>query len=167
MFSSKKIAFTILILLNLVVISIISYESFQEHQLLRSRGCPSGIYCFNDYFEGLAYAQKVDKPMLIMFTGYACVSSRKHEDVLFKNKKNSRLIKDNYILIILYVDDNRALPQNEMTKIEFNGRERIVKTIGDKWAYFEASDNEIQIKFKKGNSRRLVCHGTSQLRLCD
>ena len=66
---------------------------------------PHGFNAFFDLDEGLAYAKKVNKPILIDFTGHACVNCRKMEDKVWIDPKVGHLIKDEYVLIQLYVDE--------------------------------------------------------------
>jgi len=66
---------------------------------------PHGFNAFFDLEEGMAYAKKVNKPVLIDFTGHACVNCRKMEDKVWIDSKVGHLIKDEYVLIQLYVDE--------------------------------------------------------------
>jgi len=66
---------------------------------------PHGFNAFFDLDEGLAYAKKVNKPVLIDFTGHACVNCRKMEDKVWIDPQVGHLIKDEYVLIQLYVDE--------------------------------------------------------------
>ena len=66
---------------------------------------PHGFHAFFDLDEGLAYAKKVNKPVLIDFTGHACVNCRKMEDKVWIDPQVGHLIKDEYVLIQLYVDE--------------------------------------------------------------
>lgn len=76
---------------------------------------PVGFNSFFDLDEGLAYAKKVGKPILIDFTGHACVNCRKMEDKVWIDKEVGHLIKDEYVLIQLYVDErNVKMPQDKI-----------------------------------------------------
>lgn len=100
--------------------------------------CPLGLECFHDYDEGLEYAKSVNKPILLDFTGYACVNCRKMEETVWPVKEIYDLINEEYVLISLYVDDRKELPENE--KFEFvneSGKKKKIKTYGDKWATLE------------------------------
>lgn len=66
---------------------------------------PLSLNAFFDYTEGMDYARKVHKPVLIDFTGHACVNCRKMEATVWPDKKVLPLIRDEYVLIQLYVDD--------------------------------------------------------------
>jgi thiol:disulfide interchange protein DsbD len=89
---------------------------------------PLNLDPFFDYKEGLAYANKVHKPVLIDFTGHACVNCRKMEAAVWPDKRVLPLIKDSYVLIQLYVDDKTELPANEQYISEFSKRK--ITTIG-------------------------------------
>ena len=95
--------------------------------------CPAGIgSCYKDYYEGLAYAKKVNKPILLDFTGHACENCRKMEDQVWVNSEVNKLINENYVLVSLYVDDRKPLDEVKITK---DGRK--LRTVGNIWAEFE------------------------------
>lgn len=83
---------------------------------------PLNLNPFFDYKEGVAYAQKVHKPVIIDFTGHACVNCRKMEATVWPDKKVLPLLKDSYVLIQLYVDDKTELPANEEYVSSFSHR---------------------------------------------
>ena len=100
--------------------------------------CPNQLNCFhNDYEGGLAYAKKVNKPILIDFTGWACVNCRRMEEKVWTDPSVYQIINDEYVLISLYVDDKKELPENEQYVSTFSGKK--IKTIGNKFSDFEAS----------------------------
>lgn len=90
---------------------------------------------FDDYDLGMAYARQHNKPVMIDFTGYGCVNCRKMEAAVWTDPKVSSIINDDYVLITLYVDDKTPLPEH--VKIDENGTERTLRTIGDKWSYLQ------------------------------
>jgi len=90
---------------------------------------------FTDYDEGMEYAKKNKKPVMIDFTGYGCVNCRKMEASVWTDNKVSELINNDYVLITLYVDEKQPLP--EQVTIKENGTERILRTVGDKWSYLQ------------------------------
>ncbi|OIQ18042.1 MAG: thiol:disulfide interchange protein [Flavobacterium sp. MedPE-SWcel] len=94
-----------------------------------------GIVAFEDYNEGLAYAQEVNKPVLIDFTGYACVNCRKMEDYVWSDKSILSILKNDVVLISLYVDSKEELPESEQYVSEETGKK--IETIGNKWSDFE------------------------------
>ncbi|WP_342332109.1 cytochrome c biogenesis protein CcdA [Pedobacter sp. FW305-3-2-15-E-R2A2] len=76
---------------------------------------PVGFSPFFDLEEGVAYAKKVNKPILIDFTGHACVNCRKMEDKVWIDKEVGRIIKEKYVLIQLYVDErNIKMPKDKV-----------------------------------------------------
>jgi thiol:disulfide interchange protein len=89
---------------------------------------PLNLNPFFDYKEGVAYAQKVHKPVIIDFTGHACVNCRKMEATVWPDKKVLPLLNNSYVLIQLYVDDKTELPANEQYVSPFS--HRTISTIG-------------------------------------
>ena len=95
---------------------------------------PHGIVVFDDYEEGLAYAKKVNKPIMLDFTGFACVNCRKMENNVWSNPNVLSILKEKVVVISLYVDDKRELPKNE--QFFSKATESEIETIGDKWTDF-------------------------------
>jgi len=100
--------------------------------------CPLGLNCFHDYDEGVAYAQENNKPIMIDFTGWACVNCRKMEENVWVEDKIHEKLMDDYVLISLYVDDRQKLPEEDQYESKFSGK--MVKTVGNKWSDFQASN---------------------------
>lgn len=92
---------------------------------------------FNDFDAGMEYARQNNKPVMIDFTGYGCVNCRKMELAVWTDPQISQIMNDDYVLITLYVDEKTSLP--EPIKITENGKERTLRTIGDKWSYLQRS----------------------------
>ncbi len=90
---------------------------------------------FMDYDLGMEYARRQGKPVMLDFTGYGCVNCRKMELAVWTDQKVSDIIRNDYVLITLYVDDKTPLPQPQ--KIVENGTERTLRTVGDKWSYLQ------------------------------
>lgn len=100
--------------------------------------CPLGLDCYTNFDEGLAKAKAVNKPILLDFTGWACVNCRKMEENVWSKPKVYQLLKENYVLISLYIDDRRKLPKEEQFKIKINENHlKTIETIGDKWSTFQ------------------------------
>ncbi|MEM6641600.1 MAG: cytochrome c biogenesis protein CcdA [Bacteroidota bacterium] len=100
--------------------------------------CPNGLACYKDLQEGIAYATSVNKPVLLDFTGYACVNCRKMEEHVWSEKKVYDLLNDEYVLVSLYVDDKEELdPEERMSLPNSNGGIRKLRNVGHKWAYFQ------------------------------
>ncbi|WP_158827560.1 protein-disulfide reductase DsbD family protein [Mucilaginibacter lacusdianchii] len=89
---------------------------------------PAGLNPFFDYAEGMAYAKKVGKPVMIDFTGHACVNCRKMEANVWTDRTVLPVIRNQYVLIQLYVDDKELLPAGEQYTSKFSGRK--ITTIG-------------------------------------
>ncbi|MGB3606382.1 protein-disulfide reductase DsbD family protein [Psychroserpens sp.] len=94
---------------------------------------PHDILAFNDYDKGLAYAKKVNKPVMIDFTGWACVNCRKMEQQVWVQPKILEKLKNDLVLISLYVDDKRKLSENEITDSKLKPGKKL-KYIGQKWS---------------------------------
>ena len=105
---------------------------------------PHDIIAFHDYETGMAYAKKVGLPVLLDFTGHACVNCRKMEERVWSDVNVLQVLKNKIVLISLYVDDKRELPESEHYTSEFTGKK--VTTIGKKWS-------EFQIKKYKANAQ--------------
>lgn len=95
---------------------------------------PHGLVLFTDYDKGLAYAKEVKKPVLLDFTGHACVNCRKMENNVWSDDRVLKLLKNDVVLISLYADDKRPLPKKEQFISKSTGAE--IETIGDKWTDF-------------------------------
>ncbi|MBW1294488.1 protein-disulfide reductase DsbD family protein [Aquimarina litoralis] len=93
------------------------------------------IISFTDYEKGLAYAKKVNKPVLIDFTGYACVNCRKMEEYVWSKPSVLKTLKNDVVLISLYVDYKKELPKSEQYVSETTGKK--IKTVGNKWSDFQ------------------------------
>ena len=96
---------------------------------------PHDLIAFTDYEKGLAYAKSVNKPILLDFTGFACVNCRKMEDYVWSDPKILSILNNNLVLISLYVDDKRELPENEQYVSKETGKK--IKSIGNKWSDFQ------------------------------
>jgi thiol:disulfide interchange protein DsbD len=96
---------------------------------------PHDIIAFTDYEKGLAYAKTVNKPILLDFTGFACVNCRKMEDYVWSDPRILSVLNNEVVLISLYVDDKRELPENEQYVSKETGKK--IKSIGNKWSDFQ------------------------------
>ncbi|MDR6763675.1 thiol:disulfide interchange protein DsbD [Flavobacterium sp. 2755] len=105
---------------------------------------PQNIITFHDYNKGMEFAKKAGKPVLLDFTGYACVNCRKMEELVWSDPKVLNVLKNDVVLISLYVDDKKELPENEQYVSETTGKK--IKTIGNKWS-------DLQIKTYKANAQ--------------
>ncbi|WP_430611882.1 cytochrome c biogenesis protein CcdA [Flavobacterium sp. JP2137] len=93
------------------------------------------LVAFTDYQKGIAYAKSVNKPVLLDFTGFACVNCRKMEDYVWSDPAVLSLLKKDFVLISLYVDDKQLLPEAEQYISPETGRK--IKSIGNKWSDFQ------------------------------
>lgn len=91
---------------------------------------PLGIEAFFDYDEGLAYAKKVGKPVFLDFTGHSCTNCRKMENAVWPDPEVLRRLKNDFVVISLYVDDRTELAENEKYVSKYTGKN--VKTIGNR-----------------------------------
>jgi thiol:disulfide interchange protein len=103
--------------------------------------CPHNLNCFFDYQEGLNYAKKVNKPVLLDFTGWSCSNCRKMEASVWSDPVVLKKLKEQYVIISLYVDDKTALPENE--KFISPKTKKSINTLGNKWSDLQVSQFEI------------------------
>ena len=97
---------------------------------------PLGIMVFHDYQDGVAYAREIKKPIMLDFTGHACVNCRKMEINVWSDPAVLAILKNDVVLISLYVDDKRDLPKEEQFVTAAGEK---IETIGDKWTDFMIS----------------------------
>ncbi|WP_316814648.1 protein-disulfide reductase DsbD family protein [Pedobacter nyackensis] len=114
-----------------------SNHSEGKHKYADIFHAPLNLNVFFDYDEGMAYAKKVGKPVMIDFTGHACVNCRKMEANVWPDKAVYSKLSNDYVIIQLYVDDKTELEESEKYKSTFSGKD--VKTIGNKWSDVQAS----------------------------
>lgn len=101
--------------------------------------CPLNLNCFKDFNKGLDYAQKNDKPVLLDFTGWACINCRRVEENVWTDPKIYDLIDNKYVLISLYVDDRKELKDKDKLELTYeSGKIKLIETVGQKAATFQA-----------------------------
>lgn len=99
---------------------------------------PLGLEAYKDFYEGMAVAKAEGKPVMIDFTGWACVNCRKMEEQVWSREEIFKVISEEYVLISLYVDDRKELPNEEQFNfLKPSGGTKLIETIGDKWATFQ------------------------------
>lgn len=153
--SFSRISFAILVLaFTIYLISGFRYDKQKEsftplkllsglappvgYSIIYPKDCPNNLECFDNLKEGIAYAKEVNKPILLDFTGYACVNCRKMEEHVWAEKKVDNLIREKYVLISLHVDDKEILPEVEQINVQrVNGGVRLLENYGHKWAHFQ------------------------------
>ena len=94
-----------------------------------------GFKEFDDFDEGMRYAQEQDMHVLVDFTGYGCVNCRKMESAVFDTDKVRSVLEDNYVLIKLVVDDKTQLSDPYTINVE--GKEKLIDQVGKKWSYLQ------------------------------
>ena len=94
---------------------------------------------FRDYEEGLAAARAEGKPMILDFTGWACVNCRKMEEQVWPHPDVVRYMTEEAVLVSLYVDERKALPEDEQRVEQYGGKDFRIRTVGNKWTYLQAS----------------------------
>ena len=101
--------------------------------------CPLNLNCFKDFNKGLDYAQKNDKPILLDFTGWACINCRRVEENVWTDPEIYDLIDNKYVLISLYVDDRKELKDEDKLELTYeSGKIKLIETVGQKAATFQA-----------------------------
>ncbi len=101
------------------------------------------IKIFTDFETGMAFAREQKKPVMIDFTGWACVNCRKMEEDVWVENKVKDILNNKYVVISLYVDERTKLSEEEQHSVdvpdgEGGKKKKKIKTIGDKWSTLEA-----------------------------
>lgn len=114
-----------------------------SYSLYASRPAGQGVEAnvVNDYDKALQLARDQHKPLLIDFTGWACVNCRKMEENVWPEPAVAALIKENFILVSLYVDDRKSLPDDQQFLFTTSdGSKKEIRTVGDKFATFQSEN---------------------------
>ena len=98
---------------------------------------PHGIPSFDDYYQALEYAKKVNKPLMIDFTGRACVNCRKMESQVWIDPEVKKRLSEDFVLVSLYVDEKISLPDHLRKDVVWHGDNRRLKSVGDRWSYLQ------------------------------
>jgi thiol:disulfide interchange protein DsbD len=112
-----------------------NYQDSDNYQHLG----PQNIMVFHDYEAGIEYAKKVNKPIMLDFTGWACVNCRKMEEQVWSDESVKKILNDDLVLISLYVDERTKLPIDQQYETTLAGKSKKVKTVGDKWMVLQAN----------------------------
>ncbi len=116
----------------------LNYSVYGMHNA-KNKGLEANV--MNDYDKALQLAKEQNKLVLIDFTGWACVNCRKMEENVWTQPQVSNYIKENFILVSLYVDDRQLLPvEKRFTYKTKDDNNKDINTLGDKWATFEAEN---------------------------
>jgi thiol:disulfide interchange protein DsbD len=103
--------------------------------------CAHGVEPLRDYEEALALAKKLHKPLLIDFTGWACVNCRRMEENVWTDPEVKKRMLDSFVVVSLYVDERRLLPAGaQMVYPTKDGAQKNIITVGDKWATFQSEN---------------------------
>ncbi len=103
--------------------------------------CILNLNCTHDYEEGVLKAKAEKKPLLLDFTGYACVNCRRMEENVWSDPEVYKMMKEKFIIVSLYVDDKKNLPAaKQFTYTTKDGVEKEIITVGNKWATFETEN---------------------------
>jgi thiol:disulfide interchange protein len=106
--------------------------------------CPLGINCYHDFDEAVIAAKEQGKPLLVDFTGYGCVNCRKMEENVWNKPGVLEHLRDNYIVVSLYVDDKQRLfPDNKFHYLLDPVTNEKIRTVGDKWSEFQVTNFNI------------------------
>ncbi|MEI2272321.1 thioredoxin family protein [Sphingobacterium sp. ML3W] len=106
-------------------------------EIFHGRGTPKGFDPYYDYDQALATAKELNKPVLIDFTGWNCVNCRKMESNVWTDPAVAKLLKEEFVMAELFVDDKTELPANEQFVSKYSNKK--IKTIGNKNSDFQAS----------------------------
>ncbi len=104
---------------------------------------PHGLMAFTDYYEGMAFAEEQGKPVFLDFTGLGCANCRKMEAAVWSDPRVQERLRNNFVKISLYVDERTRLPEDEQFVSTVTGRERKIRTVGQKWSVFQAENYNI------------------------
>ncbi len=106
--------------------------------------CPQNLSCFKDFEEGMTYAKKVNKPVMIDFTGHACVNCRKMEETVWPEPSVYKLLDEDFVLISLYVDEKIELPEEEKVTVKLkSGKTRKLRYTGHRWQILQTENFNI------------------------
>ena len=111
-------------------------ESTKKYSAYFKDKTPLGLNCFYDYKEALAEAKRLKKPLMIDFTGIVCTNCRKMENTVWAQPEVLKRLKEDVVLVSLYMDDKHDLDSSE---VYINKKGKKITTIGDKWNDFAAT----------------------------
>jgi len=100
---------------------------------------PYGMKAFTDFEEGMAAARKAGKPVFLDFTGLGCANCRKMEASVWSDTEVQNMLRTKFLKISLFVDDRTSLPEDQQYVSTTGGRERKIRTVGQKWSDFQAA----------------------------
>jgi thiol:disulfide interchange protein DsbD len=104
-------------------------------------GCPHNLDCYHDFDEALAEAKRQKKPLFVDFTGHGCVNCRKMEENVWPKKGIIDRLRNDFVVVSLYVDDQeRLFPNNKFEYLLDPNTGEKIRTVGDKWGKFEVNN---------------------------
>ncbi len=115
-------------------------NAFSVHEEDGQHLGPQGILVFHDYDMGMVHAKKINKPVVLDFTGHACVNCRKMEEQVWSAENVKNTLANDVVLISLYVDERIDLPKEQQYETTMAGKTKKVKTTGDKWMVLQANN---------------------------
>ncbi len=121
-----------------------SYKYASEKGEKHGPGCPHGLNCYHDFDEGLAAAKSQNKPLFIDFTGHGCVNCRKMEETVWPQPGIIDRLRDDYIVVSLYVDEKvRLFPENNFAYLLDPKTGEKLRTVGSKWSSFQVNNFDV------------------------
>jgi thiol:disulfide interchange protein len=117
----------------------LTYSAYENEHVALENGVEADVV--NDYKKALELSKQTGKPLLIDFTGWACVNCRKMEELVWTEPSVMEYMKEHFILVSLYVDDRKQLPLAERMLVKHvDGTEKEIETVGERWAYFQSKN---------------------------
>ncbi len=115
-----------------------------HYNFFRPQECPHGLNCYKDFDEAAAYAKKVNKPIFVDFTGHSCVNCRKMEENVWVKPEILDVLKKDFVVVSLYVDDDTQIFPGDKFKYLLDPRTgEKIKDTGDKWSSFQVNNFNI------------------------
>jgi len=115
----------------------LSYSLYSNHVLIKEGIRP----LHNEYEKALQLAKASNKPVLIDFTGWACVNCRRMEELVWTDQQVDSLMRTRFVVVSLYVDEKTKLPATEQQLYTpAGGSPKKILTTGDRWATFQTEN---------------------------
>jgi thiol-disulfide isomerase/thioredoxin len=112
-----------------------------HYNFFNPQHCPHGLNCFTDFDEAVTYAQKVNKPIFVDFTGFSCVNCRKMEENVWVEPQILKYLETDFVVVSLFVDDATQLFPGDKFKYLLDPRTgEKIKDVGDKWSSFQVNN---------------------------
>lgn len=107
-----------------------------QSRFISYKKCANNLDCFTDYYEGVAYAKEVNKPVFLDFTGHACVNCRKMEEHVWIKEEVFEKLNNDFVLVSLYSDDDKKLDENVYSLTQ----EKMLRDVGNMWSDFQIAN---------------------------